>query len=107
MQLAALLVALTIPASSAPQVRTVAHLEFYSAFWPNLHHTLYAAAAPADRPLPSRPSGDLTASMTVAERAAWSSAVAYYARALATKDLRVGDGMAEITDALSQVGDTL
>jgi hypothetical protein len=107
MRIVALLLALAVPASSAAQVVAVAHLEFHSAFWPNLHHTLYAAAAPANRPLPSPASGDVTASMTAAERAAWSSAVAYYAHVLAAKDLRVGDGMAEITEVLSQAGDQL
>lgn len=103
----ALLFVLALPATAGAQVQEVAHVQFHSAFWPNLHHTLYAAAAPADRPLPSPASSDLTASMTDTERTAWAGAVAYYARALATKDLRAGDGMAEITEALSRAGDAL
>jgi hypothetical protein len=103
----ALLLVLAVPATVDAQVREVAHLQFYSAFWPNLHHTLYAAAAPADRPLPSPSSGDLTTSMTDTERAEWAGAVAYYAQALSTKDLRAGEGMAEINEVLSSAGDAL
>src|SRR5258705_1108977 len=103
----ALLLVLAIPATVDGQVREVAHLQFYSAFWLNLHHTLYAAAAPADRPLPSPASGDLITSMTDTERAAWAGAVAYYAQALSTKDLRAGEGMAEINEVLSSAGDAL
>src|SRR6476619_6308025 len=106
MRLAALLV-LAVPVTAAAQVREVARLQFYSAFWPNLHHTLYAASLPADRQLPSAPVGDLTTGMTGAERAAWARAVAYYARELSARDLRAGKGMSEINEALSKAADTL
>ena len=88
-------------------VREVAQLRFYSAFWVNLHHTLYAASRPAGQAMPSVPDPDVTGSMTAAERSAWTRALEYYARELAPKDLRTGEGMAEITEALSLAGDTL
>ena len=88
-------------------VREIAQLRFQSSFWVNLHHTLYAASRPAGRPMPSAPDADLTAPMTAAERAAWTRAADYYARELAPKDLRVGEGMAALTEALSQAGETL
>src|SRR5262245_66294156 len=93
--------------TARPPVAEVSQLQFYSAFWPNLHHTLYAASLPPDRQMPSAPSGDLTAGMTDAERAAWSRAVSYYAREMSARDLRAGEGMAEINERLSQATDAL
>jgi hypothetical protein len=104
MRLAVVLV-LAIPLSAAAQVREAARLQFVSAFWPNLHHTLYAASLPADRQMPSAPASDLTAGMTDAERATWRRAVEYYAREMSAKDLRAGEGMAEINETLSRAAD--
>ena len=88
-------------------VREVAQLRFYSSYWVNLHHTLHTASRPAGPGKPGTADAELTASMTAAERMAWTRALDYYAREMAPKDLRVGDGMAAITEALSQAGDTL
>src|SRR6185436_4993489 len=52
------LVLVTTLAQPSP-VREIAHLQFRSSFWVNLHHTLYAAARPPDRLMPSTPRGDL------------------------------------------------
>jgi hypothetical protein len=87
-------------------VTTVANVEFHSAFWVNLHHTLYAAAwskrpdTGGRRLVPPLPS-PLDAPLGRGERAAWDSAVAYYDRELANRDLRTGRGMTEIKRALA------
>jgi hypothetical protein len=94
------------PSSSAP-VREVAQLQFYSAFWPNLHHTLYVAGLPAGPTAASVLRENLTAGMTGEDRAVWERGVAYYARQLSVKDLRTGDRMAAINEALSAAGDAL
>lgn len=90
------------------RVGAVAALELHSAFWVNLHHTLYVSAwlhrgatgrrnrFPGAVPL----AGDLTA----IERRAWDDAVAYYDRTFAEKDLRTGEAMSEIADALARAG---
>ena len=89
-------------AVSAPAADTeVAQLHLHSAFWPNLHHTLYAAALPAGRPLGSPVKGRLTDGMTDADRVVWDRAVAFYASAFAGKDLRTGEGMTAINNALA------
>ena len=62
-----LLLALWVSPISATPIREVARLQFYSAFWPNLHHTLYVAGLPADRPIGSGINEPLTAGMTRAE----------------------------------------
>jgi hypothetical protein len=60
----------------------------YSAFWPNLHHVLWAEAW-ARRPSSSKPSPagslpePLTANLAADERGAWEGAVAYYDREIA------------------------
>jgi hypothetical protein len=92
-------------AAQAP-VTTVANLQFHSAFWMNLHHTLYAAAW-ARRPergarlrigpIPV----PLTAQLSEEERAAWDAAVDYYDRDIADRDLRAGRGMTQIKRALA------
>jgi hypothetical protein len=88
-----------------PVDKEVAHLRFHSAFWPNLHHTLYAASLSSGRPLGSPVKGTLTEGMTADERAAWERAVAFYAREMASKDLRTGDGMSKINNVLAEADD--
>jgi hypothetical protein len=109
--LVACLLLVTLPTLHAPSVAgepvtTVANLEFHSAFWINLHHTLYAAAwsKRSDTsvrrligPLPA----PLDAPLSPQERAAWDAAVRYYDRALADRDLRSGRGMTAIKRALA------
>ena len=96
---------LSLAVFAPPAYREVAQLQLHSAFWPNLHHTLYAASLPSGRPLGSPVKGALTDGMTDAERAAWDGAVAFYAREFAGKDLRTGDGMTAINNALAASGD--
>lgn len=88
------------PAVSLPKsdvVAEAANLRFHSAFWPNLHHTLYVAAwdrrsAGGDqRRLAGSLPEPLTGALTPDERAAWDAAVAYYDRELASHDLLFDD----------------
>jgi len=87
-------------------VVVVANLEFHSAFWPNLHHLLYANAwarrpkTGARRLSPDLPS-PLPSTLSIEERAIWDEAVDYYDRNLANRDLLVGKGMEEIKTALA------
>jgi hypothetical protein len=80
-------------AGPAEIVTDVAKLRFYSAFWPNLHHTLYAAAwdrrvaREGGRRLAEKLPEPLTASLTPEEQAAWDAAVEYYDRELASRNL--------------------
>jgi hypothetical protein len=99
------IVALMLALTAAP-VADVANLQLHSAFWPNLHHTLHAAGTPGGR-LDSPVKTSLTGSMTDAERRAWEAAIAYYAREISPRDLRTGERMAEINDALAESGDVL
>ncbi len=79
-------------ADRSEQVAVASSLSFHSAFWPNLHHVLYAeawsrrAVAPRDS-LAGVPPTPLSARLTADERAAWDGAVEYYDRELAAKDL--------------------
>jgi hypothetical protein len=73
-------------------VATQNQLAFYSPFWPNLHHVLYAEAwrkrgGEAERGNSGLLPEPLTGDLTQAERAAWDAAVAYYDRELADHDL--------------------
>ncbi|HEV8630530.1 MAG TPA: hypothetical protein VGV61_09465 [Thermoanaerobaculia bacterium] len=86
-------------------VGEAASLQFHSAFWPNLHHLLYAEAW-AHRGVPARESlagalpEPLQADLSPAERAAWQQAVDYYDRELAAKDLLFDPRLDEIRRAL-------
>lgn len=95
--LATALLALIMPVFILAQVRAQNDNELaleqhpfavYSAFWPNLHHVLWAEAW-AKRPSSSEPSPagalpePLKANLTADERAAWDSAVSYYDREMA------------------------
>ena len=97
---------------AAERVHETSGFVFYSAFWPNLHHTLYAVAwarrPHTDRrvlagPLPEPLEGVLTAD----EHAAWDSAVAYYDKELADRDLLFDDEMSGIKVLLAAAQKTL
>lgn len=82
----------------------VTSLEFHSAFWPNLHHVLYAAAwarrGPAVRSLAGKLPAPLTGVLASSEQDAWDRAIAYYDRELAALDLLFSDQMQAIGKAL-------
>jgi hypothetical protein len=103
--------------TAAPQadrpVASVAGLALHSAFWPNLHHVLYAATW-ARRPAGGTPralAGALVApldgDLTDDERRVWEAAVAYYERELVSRDLLFDRGMIAVNDALAAAGDAL
>jgi hypothetical protein len=94
------------PAAQPSEVVTeVSSLRFTSAFWPNLHHVLYAEAwarrgqggRPLAGELPGRPLAD---ELRGAERGAWDAAVAYYDDEVASKDLLFDPDSARIRSAL-------
>jgi len=88
-------------------VAEVHQLRFHSEMWMNLHHTLFAAAW-ARRPEAGTPralAGALPAALpeaalTTDERKAWTDAVDYYDRRMASRDLLFGEGMDAIKSAL-------
>jgi len=89
---------------------TLPVFEFHSGFWVNLHHFLYEqgrlssnlplAGGGAKAPAQSESPADLSA-LTPAERAAWQSAVAYYAATISHDDLQVDDEQSEVSAELS------
>jgi hypothetical protein len=97
-----------IQAPPSGRVAEVSNLHFHSDFLMNLHHTLYGAAwarrpeagtlraLAGSLPQPLDPSG-----LTADERAAWDTAVAYYDRNLASRDLLFNRGMGSIKRALA------
>lgn len=102
----------TPPVPAAPArdiVAEVANLQFHSAFWPNLHHTLYVAAwdrRTSGRRLAGKFPEPLTGDLTGDERAAWDAAVGYYDRELASLDLLFSNRMAgSIRRAMIEAGD--
>lgn len=94
------------PAIAQPPVAEHAALRFHSSVLMNLHHTLFAAAwarrpeagtlRALAGPLPSA----LEASWRPGEREAWETAVAYYDRELASRDLLFDRGMTRLKLAL-------
>jgi hypothetical protein len=98
--------ALADSSSAGGPVSTLANLELHSAFWVNLHHTLYGASwarrpqTGARRAVEALPA-PLTAPLSDAERAAWEAAVDYYDRNVADRDLRSGYLMTPIKRALA------
>ena len=90
--LVVVVLALAVPALLAQEAGEIALEQppfvVHSAFWPNLHHVLWAEAW-ARRPSSGKPSPagslpePLTADLTAEERAAWDAAVSYYDRELA------------------------
>src|SRR5689334_12744373 len=100
--LASLVIAVTLigAADTRPSelVVTQGAFRFYSAFWPNLHHLLYAeawqrrkAADPKARPLAGPILQPLGQPDNPQERDAWEAAVAYYDHELASRDLLFDD----------------
>ena len=92
--LALLLCVTTARSADDPKelVATQNHLAFYSPFWPNLHHVLYAEAwrkrgVEAPRSLAGALPEPLTGDLTPDERAAWDAAIAYYDKDLADHNL--------------------
>ena len=82
------------PAAAQERVTSVADLQFYSSFWMNLHHRLHADARDKkNRVDASRWSAE--------DRAAWNTALEFYARELAQRDLRTGKDMTIISGRLS------
>jgi hypothetical protein len=89
----------------AQPVAEVEQIQFYSSFWVNLHMTLYAQAVtslpnPAAMRLGAQPSGPLPGELSDPERTAWNTAVDYYKANLARRDLRTGQNMTAIQQAL-------
>jgi hypothetical protein len=97
-----LVISVGLAAAQPPRevVVDVASLRFYSAFWPNLHHTLYVAAwdrrpsTTGGRRLAGKLPEPLTGNLTPEERTAWDAAVTYYDRELASRDLLFDNRMA-------------
>jgi hypothetical protein len=99
------LVALLVPAPCHAQEEVPAAplpvFEFHSGFWLNLHHTLYRqarlqrSASAAGNPV-AFPMG----SLTPAEQRLWSSALAFYSKTYADKDLTVSLEMILIKNQL-------
>jgi hypothetical protein len=106
-----------VPAPGAPnaglqtdRVGDALSLEFHSAFWPNLHHVLFAEAwarrrVPAMQSLAGELPSPLTADVTADERGRWDAAVDYYDRELRTKDLLFDDTMAAVRSVLAAASD--
>ncbi|MEW5852062.1 MAG: hypothetical protein AB2A00_24955 [Myxococcota bacterium] len=100
------------PSSPPPPVVTAANLAFHSAFWPNLHHTLYVAAwsrrpRTGERPMAGTFPEPLGGTLTREEQTAWDAAVAYYDRELASHDLLFHPPMSPIRMATISSGETL
>ncbi len=91
-------------------VMTLPVFEFDSGFWVNLHHFLYEqgrlsaklplAGGGAKNVNQSETLADLS-TLTPAERAAWESAVAYYAATISHDDLQADDEQSEVSEELS------
>lgn len=110
-----------VAGSTAPPARELRRVagplpvfDFYSRFWINLHHVLYAqarqeTARPTTR---SHPQPAASAAMNLsleklsdAESRAWSSAVAAYAKRWGTRDLLFDTELVRIKDRLEEIGD--
>jgi hypothetical protein len=107
--LALTLATLTIaPAAQVQPMPEANQLRFHSDPLMNLHHTLYAAAW-ARRPeagtlralAGALPAPLEEAALTPEERKAWQSAVDYYDRHVASRDLLFDNGMESIKEALA------
>src|SRR2546426_11650027 len=99
-------------AASTPMAKDVSELaleqhpfRLYSAFWPNLHHVLWAEAwarrPSSEKKLAGSLPEPLTANLNADERRAWEAAVSYYDRELA--DLHLLFEMREIRKVLITV----
>jgi hypothetical protein len=78
--------ALACPAQEVTSQIPLPVFEFHSGFWLNLHHTLYREAR-LRRDSPSSPNISLLSGLSPAERRTWNSAVTFYMRNYAGKDL--------------------
>lgn len=91
-----------------PRVAEVSRLEFHSSFWLNLHHTLYAAAwarRPEAGTLRARAGAlpaPLDAPLSDEERQAWTTAVDFYDRELANRDLLFDRRLSQMKPLLSR-----
>jgi hypothetical protein len=77
--------------------------EFHSGFWLNLHHTLYRIARVQRSPNSAANSAATIPAMpnlSPAEQRAWNTAIAFYAKAYAEKDLTVSLDMILIKNQL-------
>jgi hypothetical protein len=95
-----------VPVAPGQPVAEVAALRFHSDVLMNLHHTLYAAAwarrpeAGTFRALAGALPAPLDAAMTEEDRRIWSSAIDFYDKQLADRDLLFGRGMMALKGAL-------
>ncbi len=110
-----------VAGSTAPPARELRRVagplpvfDFYSRFWINLHHALYAqarrqTARPTTRSKPQQgASAEKNLSLeklSEAESRAWSFAVAAYAKRWANRDLLFDTEMVRIKDRLEEIGD--
>jgi hypothetical protein len=90
----------TPAAAGQERVTTQAGLDFYSSFWVNLHHRLHADARDGKNRV------DVTG-WPAEDRTVWATAIEFYARDLAHRDLRTGTGMTIISGKLSGAGDSI
>src|SRR4026209_145977 len=82
----------TMLAQHASELAIEQHpFRLYSAFWPNLHHVLWAEAWARRPSSEEKAAGSfpepLAANLTAAERRAWDAAVSYYDDEIADRDL--------------------
>lgn len=111
--LAGLLIALTTPSLIAQGAKELvldqAPFAVHSAFWPNLHHLLWAEAWARRPQSEDKAAGalpvPLTAELTAEERRAWDTAVAYYDEEIA--DLHPLFEMRSIRKAMIAAGSDL
>jgi hypothetical protein len=82
------------------RVASSAGLDFYSSFWMNLHHRLHADARD------NKTRVDVSGWPTE-DRTNWMTAIEFYARDLAQRDLRTGKDMTIISGRLSGAGDSI
>lgn len=91
------------PAQEEPPAIPLPVFEFHSGFWLNLHHTLYRQARLQRSSAAGANAVATTAGManlSAAEQRAWSSALAFYAKTYADKDLTVSLEMILIKNQL-------
>jgi hypothetical protein len=93
--------------ADASPVAEVNGFRFHSAFWMNLHHTLYAAAwarrpqTATSRALAGALPSPLDAPFSADERKAWDAALDYYDQHIASRDLMFDKGLREMKSALA------
>ena len=103
LSLAALLALAPCHAQEEASVPPLPVFEFHSGFWLNLHHTLYRQARLQRSASPGVNAAALASPMgnlTPAEQRLWSSAVAFYSKTYADKDLTVSLEMILIKNQL-------